>query len=440
MNPRKKPIPGPHQYRNRARQRSHQEALENPENHNHSPIPTHPLISAGRAALITGRRELETLLTAIRDCGRFAFDTEFIGEMTYFPKLCLIQLALPDSVHLVDPLADLDLLPFWELVADPAIETIVHAGKQDLEPVHRLLGRAPANIFDTQIASGFINLPYPLGLGKMVEEFFGVHLGKGFTFAQWDERPLPKGLLRYAADDVRFLLATRAEIGRRLDALGHAAWAKEECDALCDAALYEFDAEAQCNRVKKSSSLKPRQRAVLKELVIVREQAGRNHNIPPRFLLKDEILILLAQKAPASQAELDEIRGLPREFVHSYGEALIEGVRRAQSVEMEPKKRETKTRGETPADRIRIDGLWSMLMALCIGRGIDSAVVTNRQEMTDFYWAATSGRSLEASPLMQGWRREFVGDLLLQLMRGEIAVEFAWNDTGLALTRDPAAR
>jgi ribonuclease D len=133
-----------------------------------------------------------------------------------------------------------DLTPFWELLCDPAVEKIVHAGDQDVEPVVRHLNRSPANFFDTQIAAGFCALPYPVSLSKLVMELTGAKLGKGLTFTHWDQRPLSPMQLRYAADDVRYLPAVRAELGRRLEKSHHAGWAKEECEALCDASQYRF--------------------------------------------------------------------------------------------------------------------------------------------------------------------------------------------------------
>jgi hypothetical protein len=130
----------------------------------------HPLVPQGLVSLIDDQDELSTVIAHLREVGRFAYDSEFIGELTYVPKLCLIQVASAEQIGLIDPLAPLDLKPFWELIADPAIEKIVHAGQQDLEPVVREIGKAPANVFDTQIAAGFIGLPYPLSLSKLIND------------------------------------------------------------------------------------------------------------------------------------------------------------------------------------------------------------------------------------------------------------------------------
>ena len=144
-------------------------------------------------------------------------------------------------VSLIDPLAEIDLSNFWELICDPSIQKIVHAGSQDVEPVVRHIGKEPANLFDTQIAAGFAGLSYPIALSRLVMEICGAKLGKGATFTHWDQRPLSAMQLRYAADDVRYLPAVHDAISRKLEALGHVDWNREECDAMCDASQYVFN-------------------------------------------------------------------------------------------------------------------------------------------------------------------------------------------------------
>ena len=158
--------------------------------------------SAASRSLVDQQQDLHLLIERLRSVGSFAYDSEFIGEMSYVPKLCLIQIATEQEIALVDPLADLDLMPLWELFADPAVQKIVHAGAQDMEPVIRMLGRPATNVLDTQIAAGFARLPYPISLQRMVLQLLGIKLGKGLTFTHWDQRPLSSQQTRYAADDV----------------------------------------------------------------------------------------------------------------------------------------------------------------------------------------------------------------------------------------------
>ena len=207
------------------RSKSHNQAHAEDESHDTHDTHLNPLIYWGEAKLITAQGDFAGLIERLRAAGSFAYDSEFIGELTYLPKLCLIQVATTTEVSLIDPMVGLDLTAFWELIADGSVEKVTHAGQQDLEPVIRHINRPGQNVFDTQIASGFVGMAYPVSLSKLVRELVGPRLGKGLTFSHWDQRPLSAQQLKYAANDVRYLPAIRVELGRRLDALGHTAWA-----------------------------------------------------------------------------------------------------------------------------------------------------------------------------------------------------------------------
>src|ERR1051325_5227384 len=241
-----------HDYRARSHESAHAQDEGKP-----LAIPDLPLVPKNQPGLLSSESDVAELIAHLRAEGRFAYDSEFIGELTYHPKICVIQVATAQRVALIDALASLDLKPFWELIADPKLEKIVHAGQQDLEPVFRFLDRPPANVFDTQLACGFVGLSYPAGLSKLVREMLGVHLGKGFTFTHWDHRPLTSVQLRYAADDVRYLPSLHAAIVAKLNELGHLKWAKEESNALCDPALYRTDPAVEYLRLRGANVLPP---------------------------------------------------------------------------------------------------------------------------------------------------------------------------------------
>lgn len=386
----------------------------------------HPLVPRGSGQLITDDKALGDLIAHLREVGTFAYDSEFIGELTYFPKLCLIQVASRERVALVDPLARLELKPFWELLADPSVEKVVHAGQQDIEPVIRHLGQAPANIFDTQVTAGFVGLPYPVSLSKLVNELTGARLGKGLTFSHWDQRPLSAMQLRYAADDVRYLPLVREELRKRLEALGHARWASEECAALCDTSLFRFDPETQYLRVRGATSFQPRNLAVLRELTAWRDAAARADDVPPRTLLRDEVLLDLARNPVKSVEKLNRVRGLPRPVEQAHGRRIIELTARALSLPAAslPPAREVEP---SPSERFRADSLWAATQCLCAGRSIDPALVSSRQEIGDFYRHIQAGNADPSQRLLTGWRREAVGDPLMRMIRGEIAVDLGWK-------------
>lgn len=396
----------------------------------------HPLIPSGAGELINTQPHLDEFLEHLRTQRVFAYDSEFIGELSYHPRLCLVQASTAQRIGLIDPMAEgVDLAPFWNLLSDASVLKIVHAGEQDVEPVHRLTGRAAANIFDTQVAAGFVGLAYPVGLSKLVGELVGARLGKGLTFTHWDQRPLSPMQLRYAADDVRYLPAVHAELARRLDALGHLASAREECDALCDPARYGFDAESGYLRIRGSGSLSPSGLAVLRELTIWRDAAARQHDVPARAFLKDEILLDMARQPVKSVEKLARVKGLPRPIEVAHGAVIIEATLRALALPPEDRPA-ARSIEPTPSERFGADALFTACSAICMSRSIDPALVTSRQEITELYHALVSKSPLPPLRLLAGWRAEVCGKRLVELFSGRSKLELSWADGRLQFTRE----
>ena len=421
--PSKKPF---YSGRSEHRARSH-ESAQHESSEPQTPPPVHPLIPVGDAKMVRTQAELAGLVEQLRAAGRFAYDSEFIGELTYIPKLCLIQVATTQAVSLIDPIEKIDLTPFWELLCDAAAENIGHAGEQDLEPAFRHLLRCPANVFDTQIAAGFIGIAYPTSLSKLVRSMVNVNLGKGLTFTHWDQRPLSPMQLRYAADDVRYLLAVRENIGRRLTELGHEAWAMEESEALCDPEQFQFDPDHQCRRARGASSLSPSGLAILRELIIWRNNAARLHDLPPRTFLKDDILVEMSRNPVRSVDKLARVRGLPRPVEQSHGKEIVGAIGRAAAMPSQelPASRQHE---ETPTEKFRADGLWAAVQCLSLGRGIDPNLVANRQEISQLYRYFSGGLAEPDVRLLKGWRLEAVGNALLSMVRKAGSAQINWQD------------
>lgn len=424
----RKSHPGYARTRHRAKQHdsAHAEALSQ------GPVRRvdHPLVCADPGEFIAAQSQLEDLLAHLRAEGSFAYDSEFIGELSYHPRLCLIQVATTKRIGLIDPMVDLDLRPFWELLADASVEKTLHASEQDIEPVNRLIGQPAKNIFDTQIAAGFVALAYPIGLSKLVNELIGVKLGKGLTFTHWDQRPLTPLQLAYAADDVRYLPAVRAELGNRLKELGHEAWSKQECDSLCDPSRYGFDPETYYLRIRGASSLSPQQTAVLRELTIWRDAAARSHDVPPRAYLKDEILVDLSRSPVKSVDRLDRVKGLPRPVEAAHGAAIVEATLRALSFppDQRPPARNIEP---TPSERFGAESLHALASVVCAGQSIDPALVTSRQEISELHRALSDQSALPDIHLLQGWRNEACGRRLIELFQGNGRLGLEWRENRL---------
>jgi ribonuclease D len=424
-------------HRARSHESAHAEDNQEPEadaNDSSRPAaPANPLVPRGDAKLIDDQAGLESLIADLRKSGSFAYDTEFIGELTYHPMLCLVQVATTERVTLLDPMAHgIDLRPLWELLADESVQKIVHAGQQDVEPVARHFdGKQGARgMIDTQIAAGFAGMAYPVALSKLVSELIGVRLGKGLTFTHWDQRPLSAVQLRYAADDVRYLPAVWDVLRRRLDDLGHAQWAQQECEAMCEPSQFGFDPDASYARVRGAGNLSNNQLAVLRELTIWRDAAARRANVPARALVRDEVLLDMS-RSPIKQTEkLARVRGLPRPVESEHGRAIVEATLRALSnppaglaIPRAPE--------PTPTERFRADSLYAAACVMCASGSIDPALVASRQDIGEFFRRATSNESIDDLALMKSWRRQVLGEPLLEVLRGSRREQFRWENDRL---------
>jgi len=416
---------GQRRYYSRSRRRSHDAAEA--DRRQRPAAPEHPLICPDEPILVADGDALAELLDHLRGSGGFAYDTEFIGELTYYPKLCVIQVATADRVALIDPLAAIDLSGFWALVVDPAAETVVHAGVQDLEPAYRHTGRRPEGVFDTQIAIGFTGLPYPLSLREAVRLFLGVKLGKGMTFTQWDQRPLSSSQMHYAADDVRYLPALRAEVGARLAETGHTQWAADECESLGDPALYEFDAIAQCRRIRGTRDLTARQLAVLAALLQWRERCARDQGVPVRSLVKDEVLKAMARRPPKSVDDLTRTAALSRRLIGAEGANIIQAVEQGRGL---PDNELPAVRPsiESATVRHQIDCAWALVQAYCFGRSVHPNLVSSRQELADLLAGRAVEKRISRTRLGHGWRDELIGSHLTDILTGRANLQLNWSE------------
>jgi ribonuclease D len=425
-----------HAWRSKFRSRSHDAA------HEEGPAPqiqcTHERVFRGKPELVQTQEGLEKLIGRLRAAGSFAYDSEFIGELSYVPRLCLVQTATDQEITLVDPLAEIDLKPLWELMADASVEKIVHAGGQDMEPVKRNLQRPAANVVDTQIAAGFAGLPYPVSLQRLVLQMLQVRLGKGLTFTHWDQRPLSAQQLRYAADDVRYLPAAWAELRKLVEAAGTFRWAGQECEAMCLSTPYQFDPLTSFTRIRGAGSLDARQLGILRELALWRDGCARQEDLPPRTVVKDEVMIDLCRTAPGSEDRLSAIQGLPRPIRQNHAQAILDAIKLG-AASPAPEAMENRKMDELPREQFRTDALHSAAQTMCMAQGIDPQIVFARTDMAEFTRAMSNGGELDKLRIMQGWRKEVVGQWLVDACRSGEATAFACPEGRLAVVKRPGA-
>jgi len=359
--------------------------------------------------------------------GRLAIDTEFVSERRYQALLCLMQVAVPDPsakggvrTEVLDPLeGSPDFSPLAQVLADPSVEVVLHAGRQDVAIMRRTLDTEVHNIFDTQVAAGFLGYGNQEGYESLVRKVLKVRLKGSEGFTRWDKRPLTPQQLEYAADDARLLLALGEELERRLDERGRLEWAREESRSLEDVSD-ERDATRSYERLPRLGRLSESARGVALELVEWRETEARGADRAPGSVLPDQALVELARRTPHDKHGLEQIRGLPPQTLHRRSQDLLAAIERGQGRTGPPPPSEPPARD--PADA----PLVSLAQALVRHRSMESGVavelIATQAELSSLVSALRRGEGANHVRVSHGWRRELVGDELKELVEGRRAL------------------
>jgi len=355
-------------------------------------------------------------------------------ERTYFARLCLIQLASDDVAAIVDPLAIADLSPLKELLTDPDVVKIFHAGSQDLEIFYRLFGVATAPVFDSQIAATLAGFPQQVGYGALVKEVMAVTLDKGDTYTDWAKRPLSDTQVEYALNDVRFLPEIRRRLLSQMEREGRIDWLAADFARLEDPATYEIVPGELWRRVKRVSSLNRRQLAVAREVAAWREAEAQRRDVPKRWVVGDESIIEIARRAPKSSDELSAIRGVADKVGRGAHQGLLGAVATGMAVSDDQLPSLDKRRRPVGD----LDGAVDLMIALVRLRAREHGVAMPLMASRDDLERLAAGEK-EASPLLEGWRKKMVGDELLALLEGRL--ELALKDGVLVVepARTPTA-
>ncbi|NBX24797.1 MAG: hypothetical protein EBQ99_01885 [Planctomycetes bacterium] len=420
-----------HRRRQRAR---HHESAEREHGDSRGPAIDHPRVPKGEHELLESPEAIRAFAEHARQAGVLAFDTEFIGEESFRPRICLVQVATEQRVALLDPLTGADPRPIYEVVADSSVLTLVHAGEQDIGAVRDVVGGQVSNVVDTQIAVSLLGLPWPSSLGGTLELFTGLRLGKAHTFTEWDRRPLTPSQLHYAADDVRYLPMAWAEIRAALEARSRLDWAMQESASQLSAET-EFDPERQMRRASRGEPLRPAATTLLRELVLLRRELAREMDQPQRVVIPDNALMELVRRKPERADAVREIRFLPKHVAARHGERLAACVVAAR--QMPPTRDETAKLLEDPAVRARIDAIWLALQARCLADDLAPGLLCSRSEFTE--WCAMAmlrerrrakGQEVaEALPLFRpgDWRTPAAGAWLEDFLAGRAGLHIAWD-------------
>jgi ribonuclease D len=354
--------------------------------------------------------ELAALIEGVRDEPRYALDTEFHGERSYWPRLALIQLAWPGGVALIDPLT-VDPAPLGELLAGPGC-MVAHAADQDLSILERACGKIPSQLFDTQVAAGFIGLG-TASLASAVERMLGTRLAKGDRLTDWTRRPLRAEQRAYAAADVEYLLVLHDRLVERLEEVGRLQWALDECEERRRVRIRP-EPEIAWWRIKGARQLRGTSRGVAQAVAAWRERAAEALDVPPRYVLSELALAGLVQRPPRDREELSGIRGIDGRLRDTQAKELLAAV--AAGTEMQTSDLRLPEAGRVDrslAPAVTVLGAWLAQRASELD--LDPALLGTRAEMTQLLQG-------EPSRLGTGWRDELVGAPLRRLLAGEAAL------------------
>jgi ribonuclease D len=362
---------------------------------------------------------VKELAEQARQEGRFGLDTEFVSERRYRPLLCLVQIVVGERIEILDPLADLDARPLAELLADPEIEVVLHAGRQDVAILKRSWNTEMTNIFDTQVAAGFAGYGAQSGYDSLVRSLLGVSAKGAEGFSRWDRRPLTQDQIEYARADVEHLLPMADALQERLRETGRLEWAREECRAL-ERASDERTPEEQFARLPRVRRLGKRQRAVALTLVAWRQELAQEIDRPASSVLPDHVLVEVARRQPESRRALEEVRGMPSQTFQRWHRELIDAVARGREAPDAPDLPDVEQGDSGDAPLIALG------QALVRQRAIEAKVavdlVSTQSDIATVVGALRRNNGEPEVRTLQGWRRELVGDELVKLLRGECVV------------------
>lgn len=367
--------------------------------------------------IVLDQDSLAECCAAWRKQGWFCFDTEFIRDETFIAELCFVQVHDGARITLIDPMVPLDMAPFWELVTSPDVMAIVHAGKEDFDVCLRATGLPPRNVFDVQIASGFAGTGYPMSLARLVQALLKKRLSKGQTLTDWARRPLTDEQLTYAADDVRYLPALHRKLTDRLEKNGRLGWATEEFAKFERPEMYRPPTEDRLFKLKGSKRLDALGLAVLRDLVEWREEWAIEKNRPIRAMVRDDVLVEIAKRRPTKMDQLEVLRGFPQARNPRIVKEVLRRIEHARNTDPKSWPTPYQPREDTPMIKVTLDLMSAFLRATCYVEALDAELVGSSQKLRDLLDHLREPGS-EEPLLMQGWRAEFIGRRLEDLLNG----------------------
>lgn len=369
----------------------------------------------------TTQAELDSVMDELGKSEFVTVDTEFIRETTFWPELCLIQMAAPGVTALIDPLSpEIDLKPFFALMADEAVTKVFHAARQDIEIVFHLGGLIPHPVFDTQVAAMVCGFGDSVSYDQLVQKVTGAQLDKSSRFTDWRHRPLSDKQLAYALADVTHLIDVYQHLKVELEREDRAHWLNEEMEVLTSRSTYDPKPEDAWKRLKMRLR-KPQELAVMQSVSTWREHEARERNVPRGRVLKDDAIYEIAQQQPRDAAALAKLRTTPKGWERSAtATALLGAINAALAIPRDQMPRLPKAPQQAEGSSAAAELLKVLLRLVAEKEGVAAKVLASSDDIDRI---AAEGDEADV-PALHGWRREVFGEQALRLVRGEIAIKF----------------
>ena len=368
---------------------------------------------------IANQEMLEGFVERASASGILAIDTEFLRERSYYPRLCLIQIATDSEVAVIDPFGVRDLKPLVPLLEDKGIMKLFHAGKQDLEIVYREMGILPRPIFDTQVAAALLGYTQQIGYGPLVHSEFGVLLKKSESFTDWSRRPLSSSQLDYAAQDVAYLPDLYVKMKGELEEKGRLKWLDDDFAQLLDPAQYEEDDYDRFRHLKRVTQLSRKQLAGAREFAAWREQEAQRRDLPRKWVVTDEQIVEASKREARTVNDLFMIRGIRERMKIQEARMVVSRMAAAFDAPKETWPELDQQRKNEPNVDIEID----LMNALVRLRSKESGVAF--QTLAPHSDLSRLARGYRKNiGLLSGWRRTLVGEELLRLLSGQLCLSF----------------
>ena len=368
---------------------------------------------------IDSTQELVKFTDQMKKLPYIVVDTEFMRERTYWPELCLIQIAGGDLAAIIDPkAAEMDLTPLLDIIAAPEIIKVFHSGRQDLEVFYQLSRKVPQNVADTQIMAMALGYGDSVGYEALIKDILNIQIDKGARFTDWSQRPLTTRQLKYALSDVTYLLPAYEKLHAELVKRNRLAWIEEEINYLINPANYTALPEEAWRRLKIRND-KPRFLAVLKEIAAWREREAQARNLPRQRIVKDDALLEIAVHPPDNRTGLNSYRALPKEFGSSIlGEGLWDSIEKGLNLPKDqiprlPSKPSWQEKPGPAADLLKV-----FIKHICQINQVSPKLLASTSELD-----ILSFLKEEADiPLLNGWRYELCGEEAIKLLKGRISM------------------